>query len=1212
MIIGRSGTVQLEEVLKAFAQAARGVVRVVRGDDERPFSTGWLITDTLVVLPDYVPAVDPEAFRNDQLLCRSSWRGSEFTAGARLVPDLSDVTNAGKPALTPDGSRAAVLRLHEPVPGRALRLSLLTARPEQFVAVFHHPQGRPAIELSLGRVMGLEGMWLEHDADTEGGSGGAPILGTDSLLVLGMHVRSNSAGHPDASIRSPVNQGLTTAALLESLHGSPAWPEIAAFHGLADAQAARLQTVRPAVEPPSLPSLDAGLLKAALCWSVDPGVLPPTLRDLLGGMIDDPDAPRWVMSGSERQQLIRAAGTLDALQKARPERTEPSPGQAALDFILSGPPFNLDEVETGVLPYLLQAVRWFAGVMPGLPTAAAVNLVLERRKVRGRLMEIAGPAFRGREAERACLRAWYEAPSAGPLVVTGIGGAGKSALAARFAVELSPDTLVLWLDFDRADLAPDDSASVLDALGEQAAVQLTGFTHPAPADDGWEPAADVLGDALAGCLPAGARPLLVLDGFEVAQHAVRHQEIWPVLDRLLLKVPGLRVVVSGRAPVRGLVLRGQEARPMHLVGLAVEDARLWLEPRIPDRAVLDRVLAISHCVPLLLKMAVRLVEAGGTVQDLPEMLPRKLIEGYLYDRILNRVIDQKLKPLARDALVLRTLGEGLLAAVLHDRIPSGLSPAEVLPLLSREFGLVEAAAGSAGTETLRLRPEVRVATLRLLEMHDLARVQEIDHRAVDYYAALDTSSILVAAELVYHWLRLGQVQQAAQAWRDGCAPLLRHADEDLPEEAVAARAWLSQRLADVHGPAQLEWETGAVQRIRACLDRGLDRAVLPILQERPDRMPGSALVIYDAWTLWQAGDLAAARCTLSEASPAAPAVTRDRAVLAALLAQQNGDRDAADTLLRSLEDEALWAGVAQGLGLLAVTAARIRLTVDPTKERALLQVPTRAGGAWDDPLRGAMWPGYVLAPALAERLEDYSAALESVVEPVSIPSERAGLPGFRRAIAHEAMGAGSGPSVPESDDPAEVWPPPQALSYPSVGPSGSLQPYELILNELRSLGWLRWWIVTESLFLVDASGPVVVSSAKSGSRLAHAILATLAAVRNQRLRWPPGPWQFEELDRIMDLVLWRTTEAGRAALFVMRQAVKAKGADSLVPSDLAVFDQAELSRPGVQQVISYLYGPDPLSQLCRHVLGIPEADSASVPNAIYASAAAPKLPTAAA
>ena len=61
-----------------------------------------------------------------------------------------------------------------------------------------------------------------------------------------------------------------------------------------------------------------------------------------------------------------------------------------------------------------------------------------------------------------------------------------------------------------------------------------------------------------------------------------------------------------------------------------------------------------------------------------------------------------------------------------------------------------------------------------------------------------------------------------------------------------------------------------------------------------------------------------------------------------------------------------------------------------------------------------------------------------------------------------------------------------------------------------------------------------------------------------------------------------------------------------------MFDQAELSRPGVQQVISYLYGPDPLNQLCRHVLGIPEADSASVPNAIYTSAAAPELPTAAA
>lgn len=48
------------------------------------------------------------------------------------------------------------------------------------------------------------------------------------------------------------------------------------------------------------------------------------------------------------------------------------------------------------------------------------------------------------------------------MLITGIGGVGKSALVARFQAQLPENQLLLWLDFDRADLAPDDAVSVLD------------------------------------------------------------------------------------------------------------------------------------------------------------------------------------------------------------------------------------------------------------------------------------------------------------------------------------------------------------------------------------------------------------------------------------------------------------------------------------------------------------------------------------------------------------------------------------------------------------------------------------------------------------------------------------------------------------------------------------------------------------------------------
>ena len=74
---------------------------------------------------------------------------------------------------------------------------------------------------------------------------------------------------------------------------------------------------------------------------------------------------------------------------------------------------------------------------------------------------------------------------------------------------------------------------------------------------------------------------------------------------------------------------------------------------------------------LVLKLAVRLIEAGGEVRQLPEELPKTLIEGFLYQQILDRLIDPLLKPVARDALVLRSVTAEMIPDVLGDSVPKG-------------------------------------------------------------------------------------------------------------------------------------------------------------------------------------------------------------------------------------------------------------------------------------------------------------------------------------------------------------------------------------------------------------------------------------------------------------------------------------------------------------------------------------------------------------
>ena len=80
---------------------------------------------------------------------------------------------------------------------------------------------------------------------------------------------------------------------------------------------------------------------------------------------------------------------------------------------------------------------------------------------------------------------------------------------------------------------------------------------------------------------------------------------------------------------------------------------------------------------------------------------------------------------------------------------------------------------------LVLRPEVRSATLRLLEQEDAAFVRGIDGRAAAWYASRDLADPTNAAELVYHRLRLGDTDAAAAAWRMECANLLLRAEEEL-------------------------------------------------------------------------------------------------------------------------------------------------------------------------------------------------------------------------------------------------------------------------------------------------------------------------------------------------------------------------------------------------------------------------------------------------
>jgi hypothetical protein len=1194
-----SSWVPLETYLQNLERAAGGIAKIGLGPAADLTCTGWMLTDSLVVVPSSVLDGGLET----PVVCHLPRLVGPAPARVEFMPAAPDAGSSGDPLqMLP-----ALVRLHRSYPDRAQVLRGTRLRPGEPLLLLHYPLDSVELQLSQGRLVNVGSDGIVHDVESAPGSSGAPLLSAETAQVLGMH---RGTAH---SLRSPIGVGLPLAELLETFLASPAWPEISEFHRLAvvgrpgaQRTAERTPTTSTGDEPP-----DAALLRAALSWTINPDTLDPRERERIQLLVGDPESSRWSLPGDERQRLIRAAGSLKVLRSAYRVAADPSPGDRVLDRIINGPPLELAEVPDDELPYCLQAVHWLTPVVPGLPSAADVNRELQRRRVRSRLRPVATERLWGREAELARLQGWAAEPHPPAMLVTGIGGMGKSALVARFALDLPDETAILWLDFDRPDLAPDDAVSVLSALAGQLAVQRERVDLPAIDGSNWATAAKALGDAL-----GEARALLVLDGFEVAQHAERHDELWGVLDLVLAQAPGTRVVVSGRAPVPNLRLGGRPAEPMPLTGLPREAARAWLVSRgIRAPAALQAVLRVADGVPLLLKLAVRLVEEGGDVAEVPRSLPRELVDGYLYQRILDRVVDRRLQPLAHDALVLRRITPEILRVVLADRIPEGMDANKAIGGLTREMALVEAfdppATGPPAPMTavaaLRLRPEVRVATLRLLEIEDFERVNEIDRRTADWYsgpgAAPDDpeARVAAAAEAVYHYVRAGDVDRARAAWVDGSLAFLRGVEDDIPARFSRARRWLRSQVAG--GDDELRtsvgllrsWETSALARIENALARGLDRSVPSILDERPDRSADSPLLAYDAWIRRERGDGRGAAQLLHYASATSGRVGWVRRIVAARTAMFNRDFAQADRLLRAVGSSGP-ANADQGA---AVVAARVRLTVDVGAEVSLLGsliTSERRDDNLEAKLQRLLVPWDFVVPSLRSwfgralhitlpHIPDAQLAGWSFADDLDTLRERV----LRRPVPFSLR-------VSRPQDPDGTLGP----LGPGV-PTLSRDLVESVLAQrLADLSAQRWRLERDELFLAQARS-MIERSKRFVDQLGLSVAATSAAY-DDGLRFTDGlPLSVFVQEAAARAGASMLDQKSVAHIKVQRTILEAVarldprlGLDNLIHTFDGPGPYSWVSLPrhgwedGANALLLFMFGPDPLEELERRALGRPE------------------------
>ena len=515
-----------------------------------------------------------------------------------------------------------------------------------------------------------------------------------------------------------------------------------------------------------------------------------------------------------------------------------------------------------------------------------------------------------------------------------------------------------------------------------------------------------------------------------------------------------------------------------------------------------------------------------------------------------------------------------------------------------------AATGTGVTDqkVLSLRPEVRQATLRLLELDDIDRVHAIDQRAASFYAHRvedDEPDDAARAELVYHLLRSQDLAGAQQVWRDRCARLLVGADDDLPPGADAERVWLSDRTRSALGdqPSTEVWEYEAAVRIRDLLARGLVDPVRDVLSEHHVRSAESPLVLFDAWLAWRDGHSDSALATLQAAGPAEGELARDRTILRAALARADGALDEADRMLAGLHaspgpDGAVGA-VGEDVYTLAVVAARVRLALDLPLEAELALRLGRDGQRTRHTVEELLPAADVVLPTLQDRLAG-PIDRESLGERLEIPEDPSELSGFgmrlddARRRSFTWTKSAEFRAVSEGQDPDPV-----------VRPAASDGPDADIARYLAYLAQRRWRLAVTTSILVQA--PLLVRSSGPTDSLELSVLGSLsgfaASERGQLNLYHPkaGP-----LDSVLEQALQlrtgvMTTSPLRELEAVFLSAPPApddrtfrpqpEAADGVLAQAIHAYTGPEYELVGV---LLYLTSPDPLDQLVRRAVGLAE------------------------
>ncbi len=589
----------------------------------------------------------------------------------------------------------------------------------------------------------------------------------------------------------------------------------------------------------------------------------------------------WTLDDAVRTRLLASTDRAELVRaRAAVTRVPDSPVQQALDRSLQtgwadDDVVALDDEETAALSVV---AKWWGGRRYDVPDPDDLADHLRRRLLFADARSMATDHFVGRQDVLAQLEDRFRDPRGEAVALWGIGGVGKSALIARFVVDVADASepwergLVALLDFDDPALNPMYPAELVARITEQLEVQLSAGSgafadvrsrvahessdsdyrssstvrKSAGPDTRW---ADLLADVLE---EVDGRLLVVLDTVEQAQRR-GPSAMFALKDVVaaLCRRPNVLVLLSGRARIPELRDLTTE---LELRGLAETDAvRLMVEmsdggidadraAALVDRFGTHAPAAGRHRPPVLISpLTVRLLASllarspGGADDPLFGLQAvNEQLDAELYLRILGHISDPSVRALAHPGLVLRRITPEVIRYVLAMPcgIPLGeLDEQDLFNRLAAEPMLVD----RPEPGVLEHRQDVRAVMLPQILRDSQVDATGVQFAAVAYYEARSDPASRV--EELYHRLMLGQDRSdLLRRWDDQAAEQLVVAVDELPPRS---RVFLLSRLRgafvgedDRRLLDDAEWLEKVEPTVEAMLGRGRADEALDLLRER--------------------------------------------------------------------------------------------------------------------------------------------------------------------------------------------------------------------------------------------------------------------------------------------------------------------------------------------------------------------------------------------